>query len=139
MPTNNKIVSIVEDDLDISLLFKEALCGNVEGASVVSFNDPVTALKHYTKNKQQYALVISDMRMSTMNGLELLKKVKKLNPKVRTILVTGYEFENNPVFENYLKQGIIDSFLVKPVRISRLCQIVRDEFATNQSASNYNR
>lgn len=139
MPTNNKIVSIVEDDLDISLLFKEALCGNVEGVSVVSFNDPVTALKHYTKNKQQYAVVICDMRMSSMNGLEFLKKVKQLNPKVRTILVTGYEFENNPVFENYLKQGIIDSFLVKPVRISRLCQIVRDEFATYQSTSNYNR
>lgn len=139
MPTNNKIVSIVEDDLDISLLFKGALCGNVEGASVVSFNDPVTALKHYTKNKQQYAVVISDMRMSSMKGLELLKKVKQLNPKVRTILVTGYEFENNPVFENYLKQGIIDSFLVKPVRISRLCQIVRDEFANYQSTSNYNR
>jgi DNA-binding NtrC family response regulator len=139
MPTNNKIVSIVEDDLDISLLFKEALCGKVEGASVVSFNDPVTALKHYTKNKQQYAVVICDMRMSSMNGLEFLKKVKQLNPKVRTILVTGYEFENNPVFENYLKQGIIDSFLVKPVRISRLCQIVSDEFATYQSTSNYNR
>jgi DNA-binding NtrC family response regulator len=99
----------------------------------------VTALKHYTKNKQQYAVVISDMKMSSMKGLELLKKVKQLNPKARTILVTGYEFENNPVFENYLKQGIIDSFLVKPVRISRLCQIVRDEFATYQSTSNYNR
>jgi len=35
MPTNNKVVSIVEDDLDISLLFKEALCGNVEGLLLV--------------------------------------------------------------------------------------------------------
>lgn len=139
MSTNNKIVSIVEDDLDISMLFQEALCGKIEGASVVSFNDPMTALKHYTKNKHQYAVVISDMRMSSMNGLELLKKVKKLNPKVRTILMTGYEFENNPVFENYLKQGIIDSFIVKPVRINTLCQSVRDEFAAYQSTSNYNR
>jgi two-component system response regulator YesN len=121
------------------VLFQEALCGKIEGASVVSFNDPMTALKHYTKNKQQYAVVISDMRMSSMNGLELLKKVKKLNPKVRTILVTGYEFENNPVFENYLKQGIINSFIVKPVRINTLCQSVRDEFAAYQSTSNYNR
>jgi DNA-binding NtrC family response regulator len=139
MSTNNKFVSIVEDDLDISVLFQQALCGKIEGASVVSFNDPVTALKHYTKNKQQYAVVISDMRMSSMNGLELLKKVKKLNPKIRTIIVTGFEFENNPVFETYLKQGIIDSFIVKPVRIDRLCQSVRDEFAAYQSTSNYKR
>jgi DNA-binding NtrC family response regulator len=139
MSTNNKFVSIVEDDLDISVLFQQALCGKIEGASVVSFNDPVTALKHYTKNKQQYAVVISDMRMSSINGLELLKKVKKLNPKIRTIIVTGFEFENNPVFETYLKQGIIDSFIVKPVRIDRLCQSVRDEFAAYQSTSNYKR
>jgi len=33
-----------------------------------------------------------------MNGLELLKKVKKLNPKVRTILISRYEVENDPVF-----------------------------------------
>ena len=137
MSTNNKFVSIVEDDLDISVLFQQALCGKIEGASVVSFNDPVTALKHYTKNKQQYAVVICDMRMSSMNGLELLKKVKKLNPKIRTIIITGFEFENNPVFETYLKQGIIDSFIVKPVRIDRLCQSVRDEFAAYQSTSNY--
>jgi DNA-binding NtrC family response regulator len=139
MSNNNKFVSIVEDDLDISVLFQQALCGKIEGASVVSFNDPVTALKHYTKNKQQYAVVISDMRMSSINGLELLKKVKKLNPKIRTIIVTGFEFENNPVFETYLKQGIIDSFIVKPVRIDRLCQSVRDEFAAYQSTSNYKR
>ena len=139
MSTNNKFVSIVEDDLDISVLFQQALSGKIEGASLVSFNDPVTALKHYTKNKQQYAVVISDMRMSSINGLELLKKVKKLNPKIRTIIVTGFEFENNPVFETYLKQGIIDSFIVKPVRIDRLCQSVRDEFAAYQSTSNYKR
>jgi DNA-binding NtrC family response regulator len=136
MPSSNKIVSIVEHDLDISLLFKEALCGNVEGASVVNFNDPVTALEHYTKNKQRYALVIADMRMPAVNGLELLKKIKKLNPQVRTILISAYEDQNNPVFENYLKDGIINSYIEKPVRINRLRQRVRDEFGMYQLGLN---
>jgi response regulator RpfG family c-di-GMP phosphodiesterase len=77
-------------------------------------------------------LVISDMRMSTVNGLELLKKVKELNPKVRTILISAYEFENNPVFQNYLKDGIIDSYIQKPVKIITLRQRVRDEFGIYQ-------
>lgn len=77
-------------------------------------------------------MVISDMRMSTVNGLELLKKVKELNPKVRTILISAYEFENNPVFQNYLKDGIIDSYIQKPVKIITLRQRVRDEFGIYQ-------
>ena len=127
MSTNNKIVSIVEDDLDISMLFQEALCGKIEGASVVSFNDPMTALKHYTKNKHQYAVVISDMRMSSMNGLELLKKVKTSNPKVRTILMSAYNFEEEELYQEYMIETVINSTIAKPVTMNRLYQIVRKE------------
>ncbi len=121
------------------MLFADALRGVDGGISIFTFNDSLEALKHFTNNKEKYILVICDLMMSSINGLELLKKVKKLNPKIRTIIVTGFEFENNPVFETYLKQGIIDSFIVKPVRIDRLCQSVRDEFAAYQSTSNYKR
>ena len=78
--TNDKIVGIVDDEIDITELFQDALRGNIEGISVVSFNDPSLALEHYIKNKENYALIFSDMRMPTMSGLELLKKVKELNP-----------------------------------------------------------
>ena len=61
-----------------------------------------------------------------MGGLVLLNKVKELNPKVRTMSVSAYDFKNNLIFEKYLQQGIIDSFTEKPIRINRLCQKVRD-------------
>ena len=126
------MVSIVDDDRDITRLFRDALTNNIDDACVVTFNDPIVALEHYTKNRQSYALVISDMRMPVINGLELLKKVKKLNPKVRTILISAYEFENNPLFQNYIKDGIINSYIEKPVKIDRLRQRVRDEFGMYQ-------
>jgi response regulator RpfG family c-di-GMP phosphodiesterase len=59
--------------------------------------------------------------------MALLNKVKELNPKVRTMLVSAYDFQNNPIFEKYLKQGIIDSIMEKPIKINKLCQKVRDE------------
>ena len=65
--------------------------------------------------------------MTGLNGLELLNKVKELNPKVRTMLITAYDIANNPAFENYLKQGIIDSFTEKPIKVNRLRQMVSDE------------
>lgn len=130
MTDNHRIVSIVDDEIDITELFQDALCSNIDGISVISFNDPTLALEHYTQNKQNYALILSDMRMPTMTGLELLKKVKELNPKVRTMLLSAFDMQDNPDFQKYLKDGIIDSFLEKPITINRLCQEVRDEFET---------
>ena len=127
MSTNNKFVSIIDNEIDITVLFEHEIRTDITGISVVSFNDPTIALEHFSKNKQAYALVISDMRMRNMDGLALLNKVKELNPKVRTILVSAYDFQNNPIFEKYLQQGTIDSFMEKPIKINRLCQKVRDE------------
>ena len=131
--TNKKIVSIVDDEIDITVLFENAICADITGISVVSFNDPGIALEHFSKNKHAYALVISDMRMPNMGGLALLNKVKELNPKVRTMLVSAYDFHNNPIFEKYLQQGIIESFTEKPIRINRLCQKVRDRKGEEKS------
>ena len=131
LSTKNKIASIVDDEIDITDLFQDSLVG-ILGISIVSFNDSVIALEHFKGNKENYALVLTDLRMPSLNGLELLKKVKKLNPNVRTILISPYEVENDLTFQQYMKEGIIDSFIEKPVTISRLCQSVRDEFEVYQ-------
>lgn len=135
MSSSTKIVSIVDDDLDITELFDDAVCDSIDGVSVVSFNDPVIALEHFTQNKERYALVISDFRMPNLTGLELLKKVKKFKSNVRTILVSAYEVEYNAVFQRCMQEGIIDSFIEKPVTINQLCQRVRDEFQVYQIAT----
>jgi DNA-binding NtrC family response regulator len=124
---SKRIVSVVDDEIDITTLFHDVLCENMLEASVYAFNDPVTALKHFTENKSNYALIISDLRMSSLNGLELLKKVKESNPKVRTILMSAYNFKEDPTYQKYRKEGIIDSSIEKPVTVTRLCERVKDE------------
>jgi DNA-binding NtrC family response regulator len=121
------IVGVVDDELDITILFHDALCENILEASVFAFNDPVAALKHFRENESDYALIISDLRMSGLNGLELLKKVKASKPKVRTILTSAYNFDEDPTYQKYMKEGVIDSTIEKPVTIHRLCQRVKDE------------
>jgi DNA-binding NtrC family response regulator len=103
------------------------LCENILEASVYAFNDPVTAVQHFTEYKDNYALMISDLRMPGLNGLELLKKVKGSNPKVRTILMSAYNFDEDPTYQKYMKECIIDTTIEKPVTIHRLCQRVKDE------------
>jgi response regulator RpfG family c-di-GMP phosphodiesterase len=76
-------------------------------------------------------------RMPAMDGLELLKQVKRLNPTVRTVLISAYEFQNNRIFEKFPKERIINSFLKKTVSIEKLCQRVREEFRVHQLTSRH--
>jgi len=135
MSTNKRIVSIVDDDVYIAQLFHDALSENIDGISVFSFNDPIKAFEHYTENKENYALVISDLRMPGLNGLELLKKVKDSNPKARTILMSAYNFEEEELYQSYMIEKVINSTIEKPVTMNRLHQTVRDELNAYQSAS----
>lgn len=133
MATSKKIVSIVDDEIDITKLFHYAISTSIEGVSVITFNDPVIALEHFADNKKNYALVISDLRMPNLNGLELLKKVKQLKPSVRTILISAYEVDEDQVFQNYMKQGIINLFVKKPIGLPELCQEVANQVHGYQS------
>ena len=133
---SKRIVGVIDDDIDIMTLFHDVLCENVLEASVYAFNDPVAALKHFTENESNYALLISDLRMPGLNGLELLKKIKVSNPKVRTILMSAYNFDEDPTYQKYMNERIIEPTIEKPVTIHRLCQRVQDELKIYQVSNN---
>jgi DNA-binding NtrC family response regulator len=131
MSSNDRMVSVVDDDISTALFFHEALRQNIDGISVFSFTDPVKAFEHFTENKENYALVISDLRMPGLNGLELLKKVKTSNPKVRTILMSAYNFEEEEKFQQYMEEAVINSTIEKPVTMNRLYKRVREQLFVN--------
>jgi DNA-binding NtrC family response regulator len=116
------LVAIVDDELDIASLFREYLSG-IKDVLVLSFTDPVVALEHFINNKHEYFLIISDLKMPRLSGIELIKKVKEANPFVRTLLMTAFEIDD-PMFEEYRKAKIINDFLQKPVRLEDLHSIV---------------
>jgi DNA-binding NtrC family response regulator len=108
-------VAVVDDELDLVLLFKDAL-SDIEGVNVLGFTDPRLALEHFMVNQANYEAVISDFRMPCMNGIELLKKIKEINPTVKTLLVSAFEVEDE-LFQECL---CVDKMLQKPIHISTL-------------------
>jgi len=125
MGSKDRFVSIIDDELDITQLFHDALC-KIYGISVITFNDSAKALEHFTDNKDKYVLVISDLKMSGINGLELLKKMKNVNTYLRTILMSDYKV-NDKLFHQYLKEQIIDKFIKKPINLDVLYQEVNNQ------------
>lgn len=114
----NLLVAIIDDESDIVNLFRDAL-SKIDGLSIFTFTDPMAALEHFNINKGAYALLISDLRMPGINGTDLIYKIKKENPLVRTLLMTAFEVDDK-VFEEYVNNDIIDGFIQKPVKLRDL-------------------
>jgi DNA-binding NtrC family response regulator len=132
--SNQGLVGIIDDDSDISMLYAEALRG-IDGISVFTFNDSLEALKHFINNKEQYILVICDLMMPSLNGLDLIKKIKKLSPKTRTMITSGYEIETGELQINTNK-GIIDKSIQKPISMKGLRQEVKNQINDYQLTIN---
>jgi DNA-binding NtrC family response regulator len=57
--------------------------------------------------------------MPVINGLQLLKTVKDLNPLIRTILMTAFQIDDS-LFQEYTTKRIINGFLQKPIDLRQL-------------------
>jgi DNA-binding NtrC family response regulator len=132
--SRKRLVAIVDDEKDITVLFRDAL-QRIKRISIFAFTNPLMALEHFTINKEQYVLVISDLRMPSLNGLELVKKIKDLNPLSRTILMTAFEIDDN-LFQEYSKKEIINAFVQKPIRLDDLFVVVNNELHTYELQKN---
>lgn len=122
---SNRLVAIIDDELDITVLFRDAIRG-IGGISIFTFTDPTLALEHFKINRKDYSLIISDLRMPGINGIELLKRIKELNPLVRTVLMTAFEFDDE-LFRKNVEKQIINGFLQKPILLKDLVKEVDNQ------------
>lgn len=112
---NRQFVSVIDDEEDLVYLFKQAL-NQIKDIDVFGFTDPELALEHFMKNHERYQAVISDYRMPTITGLELLRKIGSVNPAVKKILMSAYEIEDD-LFRDC---NCVDQFLQKPIPMADL-------------------
>jgi DNA-binding NtrC family response regulator len=106
-------VLVVEDDERISSLFEDAL--SVLGYQVITASTGGRAIELI--QGQLFDTVICDIRMPEMDGLEILREIKRHDPSVEVVMVTGYPTVNTAV--EALKLGAYD-YLAKPVRLDEL-------------------
>lgn len=109
---------LVDDEIDIIGLFTEILTLN--GISVRPFTNPKEALGDFEQSHDNYRLVISDVRMSPMSGVEFVSKIKEIDSDVNVILMTAFEIEGS-----HLKEVSTDEFFNKPIRMNDLVRIVK--------------
>src|SRR5690349_20402316 len=80
-------VLLVDDDPTLLRALAEALSRRLEGAKIETCPSPVAALAKIAAS--DYEVVVSDLLMNGLSGLELLDRVKAIRPGCLVILITG--------------------------------------------------
>jgi response regulator RpfG family c-di-GMP phosphodiesterase len=74
------------------------------------------------KNNPEIDIVISDMKMPQMNGLEFIKIAKEKHSKIKCFILTGYDVTNE--IQNAIKTGIILKYFRKPFNIPEIVESI---------------
>jgi DNA-binding response OmpR family regulator len=116
-------ILVIDDEIDIVNPIKYSL--QKQGFNVYGFTDPLLAFEHFKNNSNNIDLILCDIRMPQMNGYELVRKIKTLQPKVRVILMSAFEI-NNSEFSKVLPSVKIDGFISKPISLKNLTNRIKN-------------
>jgi two-component system OmpR family response regulator len=114
---NRRRILVIDDEKDIAEVFKFGLEAN--GFEVDTITDPFEALSNFKADN--YDIIISDVRMPSMNGFELCKELAKIDDRIDIFFASASE----PFREDWKEQYpnlIIDEkhFIGKPISIYKL-------------------
>jgi len=112
-----KKILLVDDEETLRWALHEAL--SEEGFDIENTNDSVKALEYTRKTK--YDLVISDLKMPIMGGLQLISEIKKQNPDTKAIIITAYGSVEAVIEAMHL--GVLD-FITKPFKIEHIKRVI---------------
>jgi CheY-like chemotaxis protein len=93
MSAANQKIMVVDDELATLAMTSEYLKKWEYQTDI--FTDPIEALMHFEKNSAHYHVVLTDIRMPDMGGLELARKMLRVKPDVKIILMTAFEITAN--------------------------------------------
>jgi DNA-binding NtrC family response regulator len=123
-------VMVVDNENDIAVVIKKAL--EIEGGfDVDDFTNPKEALDHFKNNVHKYKIVLSDLRMPHIGGLELAKEIRKLNQKVCILLMSAFEMDQQDLVSEF-RATKIDGFIQKPVSMKNLV-VLMTQFVVSSS------
>jgi CheY-like chemotaxis protein len=117
-------VLIIDDEEELASLYKQFVASI--GLDGTSFTKPLLALEHYQQCPDKYSLIMTDLRMPGMNGIEFANKIRISNLTIKIFLITAFDIldlEKEPTFQ----KARINKILQKPIKLSTLKSIIQSE------------
>ena len=92
------------------------------GYRVTPLTCSIEALNTFRSDPKQFDLIISDMTMPHMTGLQLAGKIKSICPDMPIIICTGF---SDQISESFIKEIGIQGYIVKPILIKQMASAIR--------------
>lgn len=124
-PGRGELILVVDDEVAIRDVTKAAL--ETYGYKVLVANDGIEAIAQYVQHKKEISVVLMDMMMPSMDGLKTIPILKKLNPLVNIIAVSG--LASNERVGVAMDAGV-KAFVAKPYTAQELLRTLHSVLRT---------
>ncbi len=121
LPGGSEHILLVEDEKPVLELEKREL--EELGYTVTSVSDSPEALEVFKSRPMQYDLLLTDLSMPKMSGLELIRKARELRPEMPAVLCTGFSDNMIPGKGDAGKE---EQVLLKPASRNELAEAIRN-------------
>jgi len=128
----NLLILVVDDEPDIEALFRQQFRRDLRsGRFLMEFapSAPAALQRAAELREPSLILILSDINMPGMTGLEMLPKVKEIRPDVPVIMITAY---GDPDTKRKALEGGASGLLTKPIDFS----LLREEIDNRLAAAN---
>jgi signal transduction histidine kinase/ligand-binding sensor domain-containing protein/ActR/RegA family two-component response regulator len=126
-PGGSERILLVDDEASLAEVGTQML--ERLGYEVQGISNPIDALETFREKPNRFQLVISDLTMPHMTGLQLTEEIKKINPDTPIILCSGYSAS---LTAEQIDALGISAFVMKPIVKSKLAQVVRQVLDKSQ-------
>ena len=121
-------ILVVDDEADVQTLFQQRFRREIRNGdlNLIFATNGLDALSVLDKSTQDIRLVVSDINMPGMSGIDLLKKIKTLNstPIPDVVMVSAYGDEEN---RRRCKNLGADNLLTKPLDFNALKELIAEK------------
>ena len=121
MTGSGAAVLIVDDEPDVCWAFKRIL--NASGILSVVTASADEALR--LARRERFRLAFIDAKLPDGEGLELARRMREAAPGLRTVLISGYYYPDDPDVVQALASGVINGFVNKPFQHDEIRKLAR--------------
>lgn len=120
-PSGRERVLLVDDETQVLNASCKALTR--AGYRVIGHTSPQAALRDFEGQPDAFDLIVTDLNMPDIDGLQIIRRVRERRPHMRVVICTGV---STPADEAQLNELKVQRTLIKPVAMQELVAAIRD-------------
>ncbi|MCX6133035.1 MAG: PAS domain S-box protein [Ignavibacteriales bacterium] len=117
---NGELILLIEDEILVSDATMEMI--EASGYRVLLASDGIEGVETFERHKDEIALVLSDLGLPKLNGIEVFRRIRAIKPNVQFILASGFM---QPEEKSALDKAGLEFFIQKPYLASALLRMMR--------------